>query len=83
MKPKVWRTMFSLPNAGYFVWEVMECDPGITEEHTIKYPNTFMLLREGTYITVPNCVHFWNEKDATDYTYASDFPEFLETIVIP
>lgn len=81
MRTKSWRTMFSVPNLGYFVWEISECDD-VTAEDEKRYPNTYLQMRDDTYVLRPFCHHFWNEAKAFEFLHDNSFPEFVKNIVI-
>jgi hypothetical protein len=80
-RTKVWRTMYHIPSAGYFVWDVNECE-GVTENELKKYPGAYLPTADNGFIIAPYCHHFWTEAKAVTFLHSNDYPELCEYIII-
>ena len=74
-KQKVWKSMYSVPNCGYFVWEIMEAD---AENNPFK--GSLIECRDGSYILVLPPWHYWTKERAMDALFSRE--EYFESYVI-
>ncbi len=81
MKTKIWRSFSEVKGAGFFIWEVNECD-GVTEEDVKRFPHMYLPTLDGGYILQPYCYHVWAEDKLSDLFWNNSDHKYFEVVPI-
>jgi len=71
----VWRTMSSVSNVGYVVWDIMEL---MGEPFRESY---FIKCSDNSYISI-QCFHFWTEEKAVEFLNQCAYDEYQTVEIV-